>query len=83
MMPAALHIEIAATQTTDYWGLEKAVYRIMDSTYLYAEQEEGEVEVDAGKHVFVRNCHQDGGTTVCQNGRNRVLRYGCAAAPSG
>lgn len=81
MMPAALHIEIAATQTTDCRGLDKAVYVVVRRTYLDAEQEEGEVEVDARKDVFVRDRHQNGRTAVGQDGRDWVLRYRGRAAP--
>lgn len=80
MMPAALHIEIAATHTTDCRELDGAVCVGEESAYLDAEKEEVEVEVDAGKHVFVRNRHEDGRATVGQNGRDWVLRYRRRAA---
>lgn len=53
----------------------------MKPTYLYAEKEEREVEVDAREDVFVRNGHQNGGTTVGQDGSDWVLCYGRGPAP--
>jgi hypothetical protein len=43
---------------------------------LDGQQEEVEVEVDAGKNVFVRRRHQDGGAAVCENGEQRRLGDG-------
>lgn len=47
----------------------------MGGTDLNAEQEEVQVEVDSRENVFVRNRHQNGRTTVCENSRNGVLCY--------
>lgn len=51
-------------------------------TDLDGQQEKVQVEVDAGKHIFVRRRHQDRRAAVCENGEKRALSdSGLAVSP--